>query len=196
MSGSVLLLERTSKTSKSHRQSPKTYLTLLQGWPKHKSLCKIYQSSNPPPSNTYCGLCGNTDKLTTTKCCGRTICDDQDNYQMFTYSNASCDRNHSRYTLCSSHHKERHGNGKWQDCEHCRKNFTEDESYVGQGTSSFNFKDDVWENAPSFEPASCKTCNKRIKMGSEAHSYGPNGLTCVSCIGGWDVINKGTRGED
>ncbi|KAF8858677.1 hypothetical protein BDZ45DRAFT_389736 [Acephala macrosclerotiorum] len=152
-----------------------------QAWPKHKKLCKIYQSSNPPPSNTYCGLCGNTGPLTTTECCGRTICDDEQSYQMFTYSNVSCNRNHRRYTLCSFHHSEGHGDGKWQDCEKCKNNFMEVESYIGQGTSSFNFKDDVWENPPAFEPTRCNKCNRAIKMSSEPHMYGPNGLECGRC---------------
>lgn len=70
------------------------------------------------------------------------------------------------------------------------------ESYVHQGTSSFNFKDDTWADPPSFEPTRCAQCNKSIKLGSEAHAYGPNGLQCVNCTGGWDAVNEGTRVED
>jgi len=50
-----------------------------------------------------CGLCGKSEKLTRTECCGAWICDDEDKYVLFSYAYNSCYRNHSRYTLCASH---------------------------------------------------------------------------------------------
>ena len=62
-----------------------------------------------------CGLCGATKNLTKTECCGNWICDDEDQYVMFTYAHNSCRRNPRRYTLCGGHFREGH-EGKWQDC--------------------------------------------------------------------------------
>lgn len=55
-----------------------------------------------------CGLCGKTKKLTKTECCGQWICDDEDEYVMFSYARNSCYRNHPRYTLCALHRAEKH----------------------------------------------------------------------------------------
>ena len=81
-----------------------------------------------------CGLCGSTTKpLTRTPCCGNWICDDEEDYVLFSFAHNSCHRNHNRYTLCSSHHNEGH-KGRWQDCPKCRKSF-ETEMYVWYGTN-------------------------------------------------------------
>ena len=69
-----------------------------------------------------CGLCGKTKKLTRTECCGRWICDDEDQYILFSYERNSCHRNHQRYTLCGYHHVEGHS-GDWKDCVECRDGF-------------------------------------------------------------------------
>ncbi len=55
-----------------------------------------------------CGLCGKATNLTKTECCGNWICDDEDQYVMFSYARNSCLRNHRRYTLCGYHHTEGH----------------------------------------------------------------------------------------
>ncbi|KAH8587730.1 hypothetical protein B0O99DRAFT_640930 [Bisporella sp. PMI_857] len=167
--------QQVSYCSKEHQKD---------GWFKHKKLCKIYQQQNPPSPDTYCGLCGATSNLTKTECCNHAICDDNHKYQPFTYSNISCSRNHHRYTLCSYHFRESHDpNVKWQDCKKCEESFRNKEDYVGKGTSSFNFKHDIWANPPTFEGSKCITCGKGIKMGSEPHSYAPGGgLCCVGCM--------------
>lgn len=85
-----------------------------------------------------CGLCGKTKKLTRTECCGQWICDDEDEYVMFSYARNSCYRNHRRYTLCADHHAEDH-EGEWQTCDQCRKGFFETEMYVWYGTNEYNF---------------------------------------------------------
>src|ERR687887_2347938 len=69
-----------------------------------------------------CGLCGETVNLTKTDCCGQWICDDEDQYLMFSYARNSCSRNHWRYTLCGYHYNERH-NGDWRECDECKKDF-------------------------------------------------------------------------
>src|SRR5256885_12163882 len=67
-----------------------------------------------------CGLCGKRKKLTRAECCGQWICDDEDNYVLFSYAHNSCSRNHRRYTLCGYHFNEQH-HGTWQSCKKCRK---------------------------------------------------------------------------
>src|SRR4030042_2060853 len=69
-----------------------------------------------------CGLCGKTTNLTKTECCGQWICDDEDQYVLFSFDTNSCHRNHDRYTLCANHDHEGH-EGKWQECPEGRGAF-------------------------------------------------------------------------
>ncbi len=59
-----------------------------------------------------CGLCGKTDNLVRTECCGGWVCDDEIEYVPFSYARNSCSRNHRRYTLCGHHRAEEH-QGDW-----------------------------------------------------------------------------------
>lgn len=124
-----------------------------------------------------CGLCGATRNLTKTECCGNWICDDEANYQLFSYARNSCIRNHRRYTLCGSHFTEGHP-GDWKTCEKCRKS-CETEMYVYNGTNEYNF--DVLENPPEYEPTNCDKCGSVIVLSEGGYSYGPNGFKCVRC---------------
>ncbi|MCI0657452.1 MAG: hypothetical protein L0170_10325 [Acidobacteria bacterium] len=124
-----------------------------------------------------CGLCGKSKKLTTTDCCGRTICDDEENYVMFSYARNSCSRNHNRYTLCGFHHNEGHP-GRWQDCAKCRKDI-ETEMYVYYGTNEHNFE--KLENPPAFQPTKCGKCSAVIKLSDGGYSQGPEGYRCQKC---------------
>ncbi|KAG8698387.1 hypothetical protein FRC08_005963 [Ceratobasidium sp. 394] len=154
-------------------------------WLKHKRLCKIYQAANKgeptPPADSYCGLCGQSDgPLMKTRCCNRTICDDQGNYQMFSYSQASCARNHDRYTRCCYHFNEGHG-GDALSCEKC-DNDHEGETATWYLTNNFNFLEDVERaNPPSFAPTKCSKCGQPIKLNVEAVMHGPNGKECSRC---------------
>ena len=86
-----------------------------------------------------CGLCESTKKaLTKTSCCDNWICDDEQNYVIFSYARNSCSRNHRRYTLCAYHFNEGHAK-KWQDCKTCHENF-ELPDYVDMGTNGYNFE--------------------------------------------------------
>src|SRR3989338_9588865 len=69
-----------------------------------------------------CGLCGKRGKLVTTECCDNLICDDNENYVMFSYARNSCWRNHDRYTLCAFHTHEGH-KGDLQKCKKCKDGF-------------------------------------------------------------------------
>jgi hypothetical protein len=128
----------------------------------------------------HCGLCGKHRKpLRQTDCCGRTICDDEDDYQMFSYARNSCSRNHRRYTLCGIHHAQRH-RGPWQSCKRCREEPAEVEMYVWYGTNKYNFE--KLENPPAYEPTRCVACGRVIVLGEEGYSVGPEGYRCEACF--------------
>ncbi len=125
-----------------------------------------------------CGLCGSTTKpLTHTPCCNNWICDDEENYVMFSFARNSCSRNHDRYTLCSSHYHEQHA-GRWQDCAKCREGF-ETEMYVYYATNEYNF--DKLENPPAFEPTHCAECDTIIDLGNDGYSMAEGKYFCVKC---------------
>ncbi len=135
------------------------------------------QRSKLPEVRPKCGLCGKTDNLTKSPCCNRWICDDGDQYVMFSFARNSCYRNHDRYTLCSFHHNEGHG-GNWQDCPRCRKSF-ETEMYVWYGTNEHNFE--KLENPPAYKPTKCATCKKVIHLGEDGYMMSGRKHYCEKC---------------
>jgi hypothetical protein len=131
-----------------------------------------------PKVRPRCGLCGATDHLTKTESCGQWICDDEDQYVLFSYARNSCSRNHRRYTLCGSHFEEGH-EGKWQDCPKCRTNFAT-EMYVYYGTNEYNFE--KLANPPSYEPTLCSQCGKVIRLGEDGYSVKGGEYSCMDCV--------------
>ena len=125
-----------------------------------------------------CGLCGATDNLTKTECCDQWICDDEDQYVLFSYARNSCSRNHRRFTLCGHHCTEGH-EGRWQDCTKCRDEF-ETEMYAYYGTNEYNFE--KLPNPPAFEPTCCSQCGKAIDLGGGGYSQSGKGYTCMDCL--------------
>ncbi len=124
-----------------------------------------------------CGLCGKTRNLTRTECCGQWICDDENNYALFSYARNSCSRNHRRYTLCGFHHAEGHSDA-WQDCSACRSEF-ETEVYVYYGTNEYNFT--KLANPPSYEPTKCGGCSTIISLGEGGYSAQGRQYFCERC---------------
>ena len=125
-----------------------------------------------------CGLCGKTKNLTQTECCGQWICDDEDNYVLFSYARNSCHRNHRRYTLCSHHYEEEHA-GDWKTCQKCREDFGT-EMYVYYGTNEYNFE--KLENPPQFEPTRCAKCKQVISLSKDGYAIMPGGqYICIEC---------------
>lgn len=137
-----------------------------------------------------CGLCGKPENLTKTECCGNWICDDEHEYQLFSYDRNSCHRNHRRYTLCGSHHAEEH-DGDWQTCAKCRE-AVETELYVYYGTNEYNFE--VLSNPPHFEPTKCIACGTTISLGYEGYSVKGREYQCEACTsrqyGGMEGIDQ------
>src|SRR5437867_2386131 len=132
---------------------------------------------DPSAMERRCGLCGNTKRLTRTECCGRWICDDEDQYVLFSYARNSCSRNHRRFTLCGSHHEEGHS-GRWQDCRECRASF-ETEMYVYFGTNEYNFE--KLENPPKYDPTLCSTCGAVIPLSEGGYTMLGSDYWCADC---------------
>ena len=127
-----------------------------------------------------CGLCGATTNLTKTECCGEWICDDEDQYKIFSYARNSCSRNHQRYTLCGYHFIEGH-EGSWETCEKCRKDFEHEvEMYVYYGTNEYNFK--KLKNLPHYEPTKCHKCGAVIKLAEDGYARSKDGYSCGECM--------------
>jgi hypothetical protein len=135
------------------------------------------QTTRPQDTRPRCGLCGKTARLTKTECCGQWICDDENQYVLFSFARNSCSRNHSRYTLCGYHHNEGHP-GKWQDCPKCRESF-ETEMYVYYGTNEYNFE--KLANPPAYKPTKCARCKKVIHLGTEGFSVKGKEYFCEEC---------------
>lgn len=128
-------------------------------------------------SGRRCGLCGKTTNLTKTECCGNWICNDEHEYQLFSYARNSCSRNHRRYTLCGFHFGEGH-EGDWKDCPKCRESF-ETEMYVYYGTNEYNFES--LPDPPKFEPTKCADCGKVISLGHGGYSVLDGRYWCSNC---------------
>ncbi len=127
-----------------------------------------------------CGLCGKTKKLTKTECCGNWICDDEQNYRLFSFAHNSCYRNHDRYSLCAFHYHEGHSGG-WKTCDKCRKSFPT-EMYVYHGTNEYNFEN--LPNPPSFEPTRCMQCGRVISLSQDGYMLKGRGqYVCENCSG-------------
>ncbi len=145
-----------------------------------KTAAKKTKSRKTPaaPANApRCGLCGKRGRLTRTECCGQWICDDEENYVMFSYARNSCHRNHRRYTLCAFHFTEGH-TGDWPTCPTCREAL-QPEIYVWYGTNEYNFQ--KLENPPSYEPTRCEGCEVVITLSEGGYSEGPDGIFCEAC---------------
>ncbi len=127
-----------------------------------------------------CELCGKRGKVMQTDCCGHWICNDHDEYVLFSYARNSCARNHSRFTLCGYHQNEGHA-GDWKTCAKCRADFEHElEMYVYYGTNEYNFE--KLPNPPEFKPTHCATCGAVIKLSEGGYSCGPKGYQCDRCI--------------
>lgn len=140
-------------------------------------------NDNVPP----CGLCGkNKKQREKTDCCGNWICNDANNYVLFSYARNSCSRNHRRFTLCGYHHNEEHS-GDWKTCKKCRESFEHElEMYVWYGTNEYNFE--KLENPPVFKPTYCINCKKHIVLPDGGFTSFRGAYACEECIAnGFDI---------
>ena len=134
-----------------------------------------------------CGLCGKKKKpREQIDCCGNWICNDENEYVMFSYARTSCARNHRRFTLCGYHHTEEH-KGTWQTCKKCRADFDHElEMYVWYGTNEYNFE--KLPNPPRFQRAHCAGCEKLIRLPDGGFTSLKDIYVCEECMGcGFDI---------
>lgn len=144
---------------------------------KHGRQVSKVRKKKAPTNQPRCGLCGKSGRLTKTSCCNRTICNDEDQYVLFSYARNSCHRNHTRYTLCGFHYNEGH-EGTWKECQACRDTF-ETELYVDSGTNAYNFE--KLTHVPSYQSTHCLQCNKVIRLAEEGYSPTKEGYLCEVC---------------
>ena len=116
-------------------------------------------------------------KASKTECCDQWICDDEDQYVLFSYARNSCYRNHSRYTLCGFHFAEGHS-GDWKNCQEC-KNDIMPEMYVYYGTNEYNFE--TLRDIPDYEPTLCSKCNAVIVLSVGGYSSRGDEYFCAQC---------------
>lgn len=137
---------------------------------RKKTRAKKKRNKKRPSSvaEPKCGLCGKRGKLTKTPCCGNWICDDYDNYQLFSFARNSCYRNHDHYTVCAVHCQEEHEGDDWRTCTECREYFDKLENYAWAATNEYNFV--KLKNPPEYEPTHCAECNAVIRLNEEAYS--------------------------
>lgn len=80
-------------------------------------------NTNPStaPLKSSCGLCGSTNKrLEVTECCGETLCNNEEEYVLMSYSRDFRSRSHGRYTMCGFHFNEGFARD-WRECTQCQK---------------------------------------------------------------------------
>jgi len=152
--------------------------------PRARAVERAPRAGEPP----RCGLCGKNGRLTKTECCGHWICDDGDQYVLFSYARNSCYRNHDRYTLCASHFHEGH-EGSWQDCQKCRDSY-EPEMYVYFGTNEYNFE--KLANPPAYEPTRCARCGTVIQLSEGGYSMKGGEYFCGKCTS-WDFAKPSPK---
>ena len=147
---------------------------------KQKKKKKVKTTNRRRRTLARCGLCGATEDLTKTECCDNWICDDEDQYVMFSYARNICYRNHSRYTLCGYHYNEGH-EGDWQTCPQCKEDFAHEmEMYVYYGTNEYNFE--VLKNPPKYDPTHCAKCRRIIHLGEDAYTMQEDKYFCDRCF--------------
>jgi hypothetical protein len=137
--------------------------------------------SGPPDktSGKCCFICGKTKKLIKTSCCDQWICDDEDQYVLFSYNQNSCMRNHRRYTLCGQHFESGH-DGDWKTCSTCRGELSHElEMYVWFGTNEYN--NEKLPAPPAFNPTFCAKCKKRILLPNGGYTVAAGKYYCDRC---------------
>lgn len=127
-----------------------------------------------------CGVCGTTKtRIVRTECCGLWLCDNSEEYQLFSYSRAFCARSHSRYTLCGAHYAESHS-GDWRSCATCSSAY-DSANHMWYAFNGYNFTPGLPQPKGTPWTFPCEVCGVRVAPGFEEYSSGGRGLTCGSC---------------
>lgn len=139
--------------------------------------------------NDTCKLCskGWSDvRLKRTYCCKQVVCNNEDEYQMFSYSRQFCNRSHSRYTLCGYHGNEREckKHRDWRLCTECVK--CDDPTRVAdklwRGLNSYNIYPMLAKDVPRHSLCeTCSKCQKKFISGVEGSTHSREGISCPRC---------------
>jgi len=126
-----------------------------------------------------------------TRCCGLTICDNEFEYEMMSYSRDHCIRSHDRYTTCGYHHNNNHPGNDWRTCELCKNDLNNDGNGGGGGNVRSWYSNNGYNATPalesdypqgSFITSQCDNCSGRIATGWEGHSTSfKNGTAVMMC---------------
>lgn len=144
-----------------------------------KKLGKKMGTINAFDEKPACFICGSTENLTKTECCGHWICDDESEYVPFSYQSNSCYRNHRKYTLCGHHHAEEH-KGHWKNCKKCKDDFKNQmELYVDFGTNEYNYE--TLDKIPEVKPTYCSKCNRKINLTQDVYAMQGGKYICEFC---------------
>jgi hypothetical protein len=152
-----------------------------------KKVAKTNTSNRAKGATPACGLCGKkTKQREQTECCGHWICNDENDYVLFSYARNSCSRNHRRFTLCGYHHTEEHL-GTWQTCKTCRNDFRHElEMYVWYATNENNFE--KLEHPPKFQKTHCAGCHRVLRLPDGGFSSLGGIYACAECMEcGFDI---------
>ena len=145
------------------------------------------RAEDTPGPDDVCGICGSKSNLERTPCCGNWICNNEEEYVMFSYSRQYCNRSHRRYTMCGYHHNEGHDGDDWRTCEECKTGMMDDGARSWYSTNGYNFTPGFFSAYPkgSMITAECGQCKGRMATGFEGHSYNPGvGTVCMRCATG------------
>ena len=132
--------------------------------------------------DTKCGLCGETrkDLLEVTECCGLTLCNREDEYEMMSYSREFCSRSHRRYSGCGYHHGEGHA-GDWRACSDCAAEQKKPGQLTWQDFNGYCFTPGTRQQGDLYS-IPCSTCAGRIVQGVEGYAWSGNmGMCCMNC---------------
>lgn len=156
------------------------------------------KASRPIGPDDVCGICGERNNLVRTSCCGNILCDNQEEYVLFSYSRKFCVRSHDRYTMCSFHKSEGHRSEDWRQCNQCKEQLTSETDKEGRparvwhSTNGYNFTPMLESDyrKGSMITAGCGECGNRVATGFEGYSMVPKDrrdgrkvsvLTCQDC---------------
>lgn len=142
-----------------------------------------------------CFVCGATPdevNIGFTECCNVPVCDNEEEYEMFSFSRDHCMRSHSRYTACAFHFNEGHTSNDWRTCGQCKNNFEQDGAARSWfSTNGFCVTPGLETSLPqgSYITQPCSKCNGRITPGHDTVSYSFSdgsapAAQCGDCSGG------------
>lgn len=134
------------------------------------------------PDGATCFVCGagkSQCNMKFTKCCGLPICDNEFEYEHFSWSKDFCARSHERYTLCADHIDRNH-KGDWRMCQDCicMEWSLHKDGRAYMAFNGYNVTPATCEPASerylnmhqkgSLITAKCATCNNRILNGFDS----------------------------